>query len=159
MTEWYEDQDSLWSYLQENKDKIWYVQLIWTWPEVIETETDLCFMKDGTPWSLYARWIATRTDPEYTFIGSIDDAIEFATKYDCWDREMMEDKAIITDGILFREYEGYNTNGDEYPEKDPADETLYNLEYIGLYFYDNYKSHFYHSYYKEPPIRWPKGAY
>lgn len=152
MTPWYEDPDTLWSYLQAHKKEIWYVQLIWTWPEYIEKETPLYYKgPDGGPWTLYARWTAERIDEEYTIIGTIEEAIKFAESYECWDSRIEDMR--IEDGILMDEYEGYDPNGYEYPNDEPADRDLYNLDYSGLYFYGNdHKAHPYNTYYKVPPL-------
>lgn len=137
MTEWYEEEGTLYSYLQANKEKIWYCQLIWTWPEYIELDTPYCFKndKDGYPWPLVARWTATRIDEEYTRIGPIDEIIEFSKHYDCWDGRIEEDGSI-EGGVLICSHEGYHPESKDYPDDDPADAALYDLDFSGLYYFD-----------------------
>lgn len=161
MSEWYKDPDTLWSYLQEHKNEIYYVQLVWTWPEYIETDTPYCFRNktDGYPQPLYARWSATRIDEEYTFIGPIEDAIKYAESYDCWSKDKLEEDGHIIDGVLICENEGYDPDGYQFPNKDPADRDLFNLTYDGLYYYKrdhngNSVTQSYDIYHKEPPLTW-----
>lgn len=131
---------SLYDYLKANKDKIWYVQLTYTWNRIIMVETPLYFIDEsGRRHELYGRWTANQIDEEYSFIGTYEEALEFADSYGVWDGCPDKDGLItgltLENGVLIGEQDGYDPNAENYPEDDPAADDLRDLEFTGLVYY------------------------
>ena len=99
---------SLYDFLVGNKDKIEYVNLIWTWNEMKLVESDKCLVMNENeyPSEIYMAFDVTILDLEYSFTGSYEDALSFADSYSCWDGR--EEDFKIVDGILECKHEGYN---------------------------------------------------
>lgn len=92
---------------------------------------------------MYARFSYNVNDLEYSFAGTIEEAIEWTKCYTHWD----SCEFIIEDGILTGEYDSYHGDADEWPEvlEDLTHEESTDIKYDGLYYYGNdHRAHPYH---------------
>lgn len=138
---------SLLDFLEENKENIDYVVLNYRWsPYHYEGESsfygDVWSPKYGVEkWPLYHRFIGDEIDEEYSYIGDVEGAINFAEGYGCWDEETLE----LVNGVLIGEKEEWNYQ-EEYAEdlEDMNTLNVINLQYSGLVYSDEkYKKRYY----------------
>ena len=143
--------ESLYDFLVRNKDKIEYVHLEWTWPELKLVQSKYVCMdwdmkyKEFFPRDVYLCFGVDRLDQEYSFMGTIEEAMEFASSYDCWDGHDFDESTTINEGIFELAYQGYNPDEHYHPDEiDPNDLTMMNIRSLGYYIYksdgDNVKS-------------------
>ena len=127
-------------YLTDFKSQIDYVCLTWIWEETAILESSFMGHINGCLQPLYHEFIYDRIDKDYSFIGNVEDAIEFAEKYGYWDGA----KVYYEDGIVTGEIR----------EEGSEDEDIRNLikygvnvYYLGLVYYchdlSNCKTFFY----------------
>lgn len=138
---------TLLEFLEENKDKIDYVVLNYRWsPYHYEGESsfygNVLSLKHGLEkWPLYHRFIGDEIDEEYSYIGDVEGAINFAEGYGCWDEETLE----LENGVLIGEKKKWNYQ-EEYAEdlEDMNTLNVINLQYSGLVYSDeDYKKRHY----------------
>ena len=80
--------EDLHQYLLDNKDKISYVYLNWTWiPKTVRIRTNEV-TEDG--FFLYAEFVGEDLDDEYSFYGPIESAITYAQSYEQWNGKEFE---------------------------------------------------------------------
>lgn len=92
---------------------------------------------------MYARFSYNVNDLEYSFAGTIEEAIEWTKVYNHWDSCEFN----IEDGVLMGEYDSYHGDADEWPEdlEELTHEESTDIEYDGLYYYGNdHRAHPYH---------------
>lgn len=86
--------------------KIAWVNLIWTWGYEKYSETDYkAVFQNGDKRDIVVSWDVVIKDPEYSFNGSPEKAMEFMDSYDLWDDLEESD---IHDMILEKTYSGYD---------------------------------------------------
>lgn len=95
---------------------------------------------------LYHEFVYDRIDSDYSYIGNVEDAIDFADEYDCWDRQELD----YENGIIIGEIreEGLKDKGIWDIYKDGV-----NIEYIGLVYYYNDRGNCKTAYYNGKPER------
>lgn len=143
--------ESLYDFLKEHENEIEFVILTWEWPGVAEVESDYCGTIYGEEnYPLYHRFSYTRLDDEYSFTGTVEEALNFAESYDCWDGHEID----FENGIVIGYNEGYDPDKDEYPDDvdNLSDSNVYNVEYMGFYFYRRDHRGNSHHYYYSPSL-------
>lgn len=82
---------------------------------------------------LYARFRADYDDMEYSFVGTIEGAIEWTDMYSHWDGC----EFTIEHGILTGEYESYNGDAEDYPDdlEDFCHVEYKDIKFCGLFYY------------------------
>lgn len=129
--------DDLHQYLIENKEKIDFVYLNWTWkPKIVEIETNY-MTKEGN--FVYASFIGKDVDEEYSFSGRIEDAIEYAKGYDQWNGHEFELYGPI---LIANNDEDVWHMEDEMrscEEEDLRSLSLIDVSFEGLFYYENGK--------------------
>lgn len=115
-------------FLTDHKSRIDYVCLTWIWEDKATLDSSFMGLIDGYPQPLYHEFIYDRIDEEYSFIGNVEDAIEFADQYDCWNGAELDYENGIVAGEIREE-------GTE--EEDIRNLIKYgiNIDYIGLVYY------------------------
>lgn len=118
--------ETLYDFLDHYKDDIEYVMLTWTWPNMYVIESKNALMvwdykhREYYPKELDLGFSVSEIDEEYTFWGPIEDALEFAKSYDCWDGVLEYTTLSIDDGMLEFDHEGDNFDSHYHPhEFDP----------------------------------------
>lgn len=120
--------DDLHEWLTDNKDCIDYVTISWIIEKNIVAESGYFGKDTGKEFPLYHRFIYDETDREYSFYGNVENAIEFAARYDCWDGQEFE----FENGILAAEVRVEDTWEAELIEDL---DSAHNIEYCGLVHY------------------------
>lgn len=107
--------DDLNEYLMQHKDDIDFVVLQWTVnPNYAQVETNNYGIdRDGYKYRLYARFSFNVNDLEYSFAGSVEDAIKYTSNYNQWDGCDF----TLEDGILMGEYDAYHGDAEEWPKE------------------------------------------
>ena len=138
---WYEeDEGSLYNYLMEHKDEIFFVNLEWTWPYYARLNTPFYYNepKTGNKVWLYAEFTGERIDTEYSFVGTFEEAVEFSKKYDCWGRCMFEgEEGGLNQGVLEVHHHAYDNEAEEYPDDEISPEAI-DLYFVGLVYHSSY---------------------
>ena len=136
--------EDLLEYLVQNRDKIDYVCLTYTWsPHYVDVQTD--FVIDGGRYDGYpltAVFCSSKIDEEYSFYGKVDDAIEWIDAYgSIWDGC----RNFILDGcVLHAEYDNWNCQ-EEYHHKEERmhDKDRIDIRFSHYDYWTNYKRHYY----------------
>lgn len=139
--------EDLHEFLTDNERDIDYVCLTWIWEDTAILESDFMGQVNGRLQPLYHEFVYDRIDLDYSFVGTIEDAIAFADLYDCWDMSELDyENGIITGEI--RE-EGTKDNDIEDIDRHGID-----ISYIGLvYYYDDLRGNSKTAYYNGEPER------
>ena len=143
---------SLLDFLEENKENIDYVVLNYRWsPYYYVGDSsfygDVWTQKYGVDkWPLTHCFTGDEIDEEYSYIGDVEGAINFAEGYGCWDEETLE----LDNGVLIGEKEEWNYQEEYAGDLENMDSVdVINIQYCGLvYFHDNKRR-----YYKGPIYR------
>lgn len=128
------DIEDLHEYLVQHKDEIYYVALTWTWaPTYIDVETDREVDAPGSRYDgypIYAVFSCDEIDGEYSFYGTIDDAIEYASKYDQWDGQ----DCFELDGcVLHANYVAENVQSEWHDDEDDIhDADKINIDFVSF---------------------------
>lgn len=138
--------ESLHDFLTENESNIDYVCLTWIWEDRAALESDFMGRINGCIQPLYHEFVYDRIDSDYSYIGNVEDAIDFADEYDCWDGQELD----YENGIIIGEIreEGLKDEGILDIYKDGV-----NIEYIGLVYYYNDRGNCKTAYYNGKPER------
>lgn len=134
-------------FLTDFKSQIDYVCLTWIWEEKATLETNYVGRVNGCLQPLYYEFIYDRIDEDYSFIGTVEDAIEFAENYDCWNGSEL----YCEDGIVTGEI---REEGSEYEDIRGIRNYGVNIDYLGLvYYYHDLKGNSRTAFYYGEPER------
>ena len=132
--------DDLHQYLIENIDNIEFVYLNWTWkPKIVEIETDYR-TKEG--YFVYARFIGKEIDNEYSFIGRIEEAIEYTKGYDQWNGHEFELYGPILMGNNDEDFWHMEEEFTSDDESDLNDTNLIDVSFDGFCYFEHGKRHY-----------------
>lgn len=135
-----EDEESLYNFLIAHKNEVEYINLTWTWNEMKVVESDRCLVIEEKgqkfAYETYLGFSVDILDEEYSFTGSYEDALQFASSYDCWDGFEFK----IDDGVLELEHQGDNFEFHYHPDElEPYNRDILSIVYLGLYTWYNSK--------------------
>lgn len=134
-------------FLTDYKSQIDYVCLTWIWEETAIIESNYMGRVNGCLQPLYYEFDYDRIDEDYSFFGNVEDAIEFAENYDCWNGSEL----YCEDGIVAGEI---RERGSEHDYTRDIFNYGVNIDYIGLvYYYYDSKGNSKTSYYIGKPER------
>ena len=127
--------NDLHEYLKEHRDSIDYVSLEWIQTRNYAMLDTKYYGSDGNGgWDqLYARFRYDLLDLEYSFFGTVQEAIDWTKGYNHWDGCTFE----IGSGVVIGYYENENPEPD-LCEDDPEvfnDEEVHNIKFLGLYYF------------------------
>lgn len=130
---------SLEDFLKENKEQIDWVVLNYKWgPYYYVADSSLYGVYTTRRRSeeirpLYHLFCSDQIDEEYSYIGDVEGALEFADSYQVWDEQILklENGVLIGNGYEWNYQEDYNKK----PEDIDGMEVI-NLEYCGLIYFD-----------------------
>ena len=132
--------DDLHQYLIDNKEKIDFVYLNWTWkPKIVEIETNY-MTKEGN--LIYASFIGKEVDEEYSFSGRIEEAIEYSKGYDQWDGHEFE---LYEPILIANNEEDVWHMTEEFTSEDETDLKdmgMIDISFEGLFYYENGKKRY-----------------